>query len=135
MNQFVTDTHTFIWHLTSDRRLSPSARQIFDDADKGLVQILIPGIVLIEMVYLVEKDVLLRTRLEQVLTFLDVPGVSYIVAALDEHVARAMLDEVAWSDVPELADRIIAATAVSLNLPLLSKDPRHRSAGAVQVVW
>lgn len=135
MNQFVTDTHPLIWYLTSDRRLSTPARRIFDDADQGLVQILIPGIVIIEMVYLVEKGVLLRTRLEQVMTLLDVPSGSYKVAYLDQQVARAMLDKVAWSDVPELADRIVAATAAGLNLPLLSKDPRHQSLGSVQTVW
>lgn len=135
MNQFVTDTHPLIWHLTSDRRLSKPARQIFDDADKGLVRILIPGIVLVEMVYLVEKDILSRTRLEQVLTLLEVTGGSYAVTPLDQDVVRSMLEKVPWSAVPELADRIIAATAVKLNLPLLSKDPHHGDLGIVQTTW
>lgn len=135
MNQFVTDTHPLIWHLTSDDRLSKPAVKVFDDADNGLVQVLIPGIVLVEMVYLVEKGVLLKSRLEQILTLLDVPGGSYAVASLDQAVARSMLERVPWSAVPELADRIIAATAVGLNLPLLSKDARHQNSGVLQIVW
>lgn len=135
MNQFVTDTHPLIWHLTSDRRLSRPAVKVFDDADNGLVQVLIPGIVLVEMVYLVEKGTLLRSRLEQILTLLDVPGGSYAVASLDQDVARSMLERVPWSAVPELADRIIAATAVALNLPLLSKDSRHQNSTVVETIW
>jgi PIN domain nuclease of toxin-antitoxin system len=135
VNQFITDTHPLIWHLISDRRLSKSASQAFNDADKGLAQVLIPGIVLVEMVYLVEKGVLIQSRLEQVLTSLSVTGGSYAVAPLDQDVVRAMLEKVPWSAVPELADRIIAATAVALNLPLLSKDPHHRDAEIVQIIW
>lgn len=135
MNRFVTDTHPLIWHLTDDRRLSEAAGQAFADADQGLVQILIPGIVLVEMVYLVEKGVLQRSRLEQLLTLLDVPGGSYATIPLDQDVVRVMLDTVPWSAVPELADRIIVATAVSQSLPLLSRDPRHRELGILQISW
>lgn len=55
MSRFVADTHAIYWHLAKDSRLSPSARDILREADAGRHQILIPGIVLIEMVYLVEK--------------------------------------------------------------------------------
>lgn len=135
MNQFVTDTHPLIWHLVSDHRLSKYAGKVFNDADAGLVQVLIPGIVLVEMVYLVEKGVLPQSRLEQVLTLLDTPGGSYAIAPLDQDVVRSMLAKVSWSAVPELADRIIAATAVATNLPLLSKDSRHQDSGLMEIAW
>jgi hypothetical protein len=38
MSQYVTDTHTLHWHLTSNPRLSPKVRQLLTDADAGYTQ-------------------------------------------------------------------------------------------------
>ena len=135
MNQYVTDTHPLIWHLASDKRLSSAAASVFADADNGLAQVLVPGIVLVELVYLVEKGVVPRLRFDQLLARLDGANKSYAVTALSRDVAHAMIDKVPWSAVPELADRIIAATAVALNLPLLTKDQRHWDAVGIQTIW
>ena len=135
MKQYVTDTHPLIWHLASDKRLSSAATSVFVDADNGLVQVLVPGIVLVELVYLVEKGVVPRFRFDQLLVMLDGVNKSYAVTPLSQDIARTMIETVPWSAVPELADRIIAATAVALNLPLLSKDPRHQNSGVVQTIW
>ena len=83
MSQYVTDTHSLYWHLTDDLRLSPTARQVFCEADTGQHLILVPGIVLIEMVYLVEKGRLDASRVDQVFDLLDTPGGSYTVAPLN----------------------------------------------------
>lgn len=53
--KYVTDTHALYWHLTKNPKLSKKAKKIFQEADSGVHQVMIPGIVLIEMVYLVEK--------------------------------------------------------------------------------
>lgn len=58
MAQYVTDTHALMWHLLGDRRLSSTARAIFDDADAGLHQIFIPSIVAVEVIYLAESNCL-----------------------------------------------------------------------------
>jgi len=50
VSRYVADTHALYWHFTNDPRLSQAVRQIFREADLGLHQVLIPGIVLIEMV-------------------------------------------------------------------------------------
>jgi predicted nucleic acid-binding protein len=108
---------------------------VFIDADNGLVQVLVPGIVLVELVYLVEKGVVSRSRFDQLLAMLDGVNKSYAVTPLSQDVARTMIETVPWSAVPELADRIIAATAVALNLPLLSKDARHQNSTVVETIW
>jgi predicted nucleic acid-binding protein len=51
---------------------------------------------------------------------------------LDVRVARAV-SEFGPSAVPELADRIVAATARALNLPLLTTDPTIEESGLVKV--
>lgn len=135
MSRYVCDTHPLLWHLTSNRSLSTAAREDLTSADAGLNQVLVPGIVLIETVYPVEKGVVKREIIEQTLTLLNTPNGSYQVASLDQHVARTMLENVPWSAIPELADRIVAATALALDLPLITKDQEIRDAGILTVIW
>lgn len=132
---YVSDTHPLIWHLTGKKRLSPTVRQIFLNADMGNCRIYLPGIVLVEMVYLVEKGILARPRLEQLLHLLDTPNGSYQVALESHSIARIMLDNVPWSAIPELADRMIVATAVALKLTLITKDKRIVSSQVVKTIW
>lgn len=48
MKAYVTDTHALLWHLSSDALLSATAAAIFQQADTGAAEIVIPSIVLIE---------------------------------------------------------------------------------------
>lgn len=52
---YVTDTHSFLWFLTRDKRLSSKAREIFRLCDQGAEIIVIPSIVLLECLYVCEK--------------------------------------------------------------------------------
>ncbi|MGH2543855.1 MAG: type II toxin-antitoxin system VapC family toxin, partial [Ardenticatenaceae bacterium] len=122
------------WHLTSDSQLSHPARELFQETDLGLHQILVPGIVLIEMGYLVEKGRLDAALVDQVLVMLDTVGGSYTVAPLDQNTARAM-HRIPRSAVPDMPDRIIAATAHQWGLPLITRDAKIHSAGVVTVIW
>ena len=134
MSQYVTDTHALYWHFTNDPRLSPAARQVFHEADAGMHQILIPGIVLIEMVYLVEKGRLDAILVDQVFASLDIVGGSYAVAPLDQRTARSLRD-IPRSAVPDMPDRIITATAYQLGLPLITRDAAIHKASMVSVIW
>ncbi len=135
MSRFVTDTHPLVWHLTGKPRLSASAKKVFVDADAGLHQILVPGIVLIEMVYLAEKGIIPISLLYQVFDRLDTPNGSYTAAPLNQVVARIMADRVPWLAVPELADRIVTATALALHLPLITKDKRITASNLTPILW
>jgi PIN domain nuclease of toxin-antitoxin system len=134
VSRYVTDTHALYWHLASDARLSPAARRIFQEADSGLHQILVPAITLIEMVYLVEKGRLDPPLVDQLLTLLDTIGGSYTVAPLDAGTARALRD-IPRSSIPDMPDRIIAATGRQLGLPIITRDATIRNAGVVSTLW
>jgi len=134
VSQYVTDTHALYWHLTKDPRLSPAARQVFNQTDAGLHQILIPGIALIEMIYLAEKRRLDPALVERVFASLDTAAGSYTVASLDQHTARALRD-IPRSEISDMPDRIIAATAHQLGLPLITRDAAIHKAGVVSVIW
>lgn len=134
MSEYVTDTHALYWHLTNDPKLSAAARRVFLQADQGLHRVFVPGIALIELDYLVERGRLALRPVERVLGLLDTVRGSYAVAALDQDVARAVRS-VPRADVPEMPDRIIAATAYRLGLPLITRDLAIQRAAVVPIVW
>jgi PIN domain nuclease of toxin-antitoxin system len=134
LSRFITDTHALHWHLSGDRRLSATARRLFQQADVGEHQILIPGIALIEMVYLVEKERLDASLVNRLLKLLDTVNGSYTVAPLDKGTAIA-LQSVNRETVSDMPDRIIAATARQLDLPLISRDSRISQLTSIEVIW
>ena len=134
MSRYVSDTHAIHWHLVGNAKLSATAQRIFQEADTGEHQIIIPGIVLIEFVYLQEKGRLDSTRVDQLFTLLDTHGGSYTVAPIDESIAQA-LRRVPRVLVPEMPDRIITATALHLELPLITRDSMIQRSGIVPIIW
>jgi predicted nucleic acid-binding protein len=55
------------------------------------------------------------------------------IAPVDASVANA-LENVPRNIVPDMPDRIIAATALHLGLPLVTRDRRLQSAG-IETIW
>ncbi len=134
MANYVTDTQALIWHLTGDARLSSTARAAFIEADGGTGIIGIPGIVLVETVYLVEKARFPATLITQMLDLVDPPSVNYFMVPLDAAVIRT-LQTIDRNHVPDMPDRIVAASAKHLGLPLLSKDTAIATVPGITVVW
>lgn len=134
MPDCVTDTHALVWYLTADKRLSPAARAVFEDADNGRCVVWIPGIVLIEAVYFVEKARYPTTLIVKMLDLIDPPSDNYALAPLDTSTIR-VLQTIDRSAVPEMPDRIISATAISLGLPLISKDAAITALSELSIVW
>jgi PIN domain nuclease of toxin-antitoxin system len=122
-----------IWYLEDSPRLGSDARAAFDACDRGESVIYVPTICLVEIIYLQEKGRIpadLKTQLD---TALEAGTTGLILASLTAEVANAVAG-VPRSDVPDMPDRIIAATALNLGLPLISRDQAiHLS--AVQTVW
>lgn len=134
MSRYVTATHALHWHLVSSSKLAATAQQIFQAADAGMHQIIVPGIVLIEFVYLEEKGRLATAWVNQLFVLLATPGGSYTVAPLDAAIAQA-LRRVPRTLVPEMPDRIITATALHLGLPLITRDGMIQRAALVPTIW
>jgi PIN domain nuclease of toxin-antitoxin system len=87
----------------------------------------------VELSYLAEKGRLARAAREVLIGALDHEGDPYELAVLDRAVADA-LEFVPRDEVPDLPDRIIAATAVKFQVPLVSRDRRIR-ASSVETIW
>ena len=133
MKRYVSDTQCVIWYFADDEhRLPKAARAAFSAADEGRAQILVPSITLVEAVFLVQRQRVSQSVLGRLFALSDTPDATIFVTPLDLAVARAVAD-FGPAAVPELADRIIAATARALNLPLLTTDPAIAASGLVKV--
>lgn len=133
MKRYVSDTQCIIWYFAEEEhRMPKAARSAFKDVQDGTAQVLVPSIALVEAVFLAERQRVPRAILAELLALSDAPTESIRVIPLDLAVARAVAD-FGPAAVPELADRIIAATARALNLPLLSTDPAIAASGLVKV--
>jgi PIN domain nuclease of toxin-antitoxin system len=129
----VLDTHAALWYLLRSPNLSPKALQTIEDALQSGEPILLPSISLVEVIYLVEKNRLPMSALKSLNTALQNPGVALRIAPLDLAVA-ASVQKVARDVVPDMPDRIIAATALHLGLPLVTRDQKIRAVG-IETIW
>ena len=133
MPDAVTDTHGLIWYLEDSPRLGAAARDVFRACDRGELVVYVPTICLVEIIYLHEKGRIQNSLKAQLDAELQAGTSGLIPIALTPDVARAVA-RVPRSEVPDMPDRIIAATALHLGLPLLSRDDQIRLS-SVETVW
>ena len=129
----VADTHTALWYLLRNPRLSLAARTFIEDAARAGQAIGLSPISLAEIVYLVEKNRLPMSALEELKTALADPDCVITEAPFTAAVVDAMR-RVPRSDIPDLPDRIVAATAIFLEVPVISRDGRIRSS-TIKTIW
>ena len=134
MSEFVTDTHSLLWHIFQNKRLSEKAASIFRETDNGEGEIYIPTIVLVEIVYLVEKQRIPQESIDSVTGLLDAHATNYRLTPIMPATIHAM-QMVPRQLIPDMPDRIITATALELGLPLITKDSKITAANVVKVIW
>lgn len=134
MKRYVTDTHPFIWFLTENKHLSRHARKVFQSADGGWDQIVVPSIVLVEAILLFQRQRVDKTTVQVLLDLPERPMAGIYVMPLTTDIAREFA-EFGPADIPEMADRIIAATAKHLDAPLITADSAIEGSGFVKSVW
>jgi PIN domain nuclease of toxin-antitoxin system len=129
----VADTHAALWYLFGDNRLSLPAKGAFDAAARSRRKIVLSVISLAEVVYLVEKNRLPGSAYDDLQKTMHDPDHVLQEAPVTSEIIDAML-EVPRSDIPDMPDRIVAATAVYFGVPVISRDGRIRTS-SVQTVW
>ena len=133
MKRYVADTQCLLWHMTLDRHLPRTVRSIFEAAEAGQAQVLVPSICLIEALFLLQRQRIPQPVVDKLLLLPEHARASIRVVPLDMDVVQTVAD-FGPAAVPELADRVIAATARALNLPLLTVDHAIAQSGLVEVI-
>lgn len=130
LHRYATDTHPLVWHLRKSVRLSAQARFCFRAADRGRAQIVIPAMVLVEVMYLAERN-RITTQLVEIITLVKT-STNYLIVPLDEAVIAVAQTLPATI---ELHDRLIAATAKALNVPLITGDEVLQKVQEIETIW
>ncbi len=133
MANAVTDTHALIWYLQDDPRLGPDAASYYDACDRGQCVIYVPTMCLVEIVFLSEKGRLAPDLKPKLDAELKSTTTGLRLVDLTDQVVEAMA-RIPRAEIPEMPDRIIAATALHLGLPLMSRDHKIRSS-SVTTIW
>lgn len=133
MIRAVADTHAVLWYLYNDGRLSLTAAKTINGAALSGEQIAVSAITLAEMVYLIEKGKIPFTAFERIIAAFERTNAMLCEVPFDSAIANVMR-QIDRSQVPDLPDRIIAATAIYLGVPVISRDSKIRSS-AVTTIW
>ncbi len=134
MPSVVADTHTLIWYIFELPRLSAAALTALEQAVNEGNFIYFSAITIVEISYLIERGRLAGEVLARVLNAADDPNVAILLAPLDRNIS-ATIQQIDRATVPDMPDRIIAATALSLNLPLVTRDGKIQALTTIQTIW
>lgn len=132
---FVTDTHALLWYLEGNRQLGSRARSALSALESHLI---------VPIIVLAEADVIIahgRTK---------IPSIAYLIEKLSHdsrfEIYPLTLDifrrslSLGATRVPELHDRLIAATSLylqdlGLDVALITRDESLIKTQLVPVVW
>jgi PIN domain nuclease of toxin-antitoxin system len=129
----VADTHAGLWYLFGDSRLSSSAKLAIEAAAQARRKVAISVVSLAEIVYLVEKGRLPASAYDDLKKALHDPSHVLQEAPVTGEIVDAMR-RVPRADIPDMPDRIVAATAVYFGVPVISRDSRIR-ASSIHKIW
>ncbi|HET9401725.1 MAG TPA: type II toxin-antitoxin system VapC family toxin [Candidatus Acidoferrales bacterium] len=129
----VLDTHTVLWYLENSNELSSRARTEIEGAIRDARDVYVSAISVIEAVYLAERAKIPMAALQRLRVALADRNAGLRIVPVDASVADA-LERVPRSVVPDMPDRIVAATALHLGVPMITRDRRLQSAG-IKTIW
>jgi predicted nucleic acid-binding protein len=104
-----------------------------ESAGKLGYKISISSISLVEVVYLAEKGRISSSAYAGVMNAFADPGHVFVESHVSAAIAGAMRS-VSRTDVPDMPDRIVAATALYLDVPVISRDSEIRAA-KLRTIW
>jgi len=113
----VTDTQGLVKFMMGKKVINDAAHQAYLSADKGEATIIIPAVVMMEIMYLFEKN-RIQIGLLQTEDLMESQNYRFEPLSFEILKTASQID-----DIPELHDRLIAATAKHLDLPLITNDP------------
>jgi PIN domain nuclease of toxin-antitoxin system len=134
MSAVIADTHAIVWYLSKPQSLSSLAMQTLDQASSSGYFIYLSATSIIEIQYLIERDRIASMIITQIIQNLQSPTPTIEIIPLDLEIGQKLV-EINRTIVPDMPDRIIAATALTLQLPLVTCDHKIQACPAIQTIW
>ena len=134
MSSVAADTHIIIWYFGDPAQLSTAAEDSLTEAVAGRNdKIYVSAISIVEMQYLIEKLRIPQKVLDNFSAELDMPDAAFEIVSLNRTIGENLV-KISRQIVPDMPDRIIAATALTLKLPLITADAKIQACG-IQTIW
>jgi PIN domain nuclease of toxin-antitoxin system len=133
MTAVVADTHTIIWYVAEPEKLSENASFALDRATNTGQSIYVSAITIVEICYLIERKRIPELLLQRLLNVSDVTDGVIVTVPLNRVIAEA-LQKIPRNTVPDMPDRIIAATALHLKLPLVTRDEKIQALTEIETI-
>jgi len=126
---YVTDTHSLVWYFSDSPRLSAGAFKAFENTvENG--SIIVPTVVLAEIMYIAKKGRIEMTFSETVEKIEEMEN--FEIVPLDMDILN-IADKIEYE--LEMHDRLITATAIFFNVPIITKDQMIKDSGLCEVIW
>ena len=128
MDSYVSDTQALVKFMMGQKVINEQCHQAFLSADRGENIIIMPAVVLMEVLYLFEKN---RIKIDLIQTEDLLKSKNYQFEPLSLEILKTAME---INDIPELHDRLIAATARYLDIPIITNDPVIRKSMFVKIL-
>jgi predicted nucleic acid-binding protein len=127
---YVSDTHALLWWFTDSPKISARAAEIFEKCERGENVIFIPAIVLAEALAIFEKK-RVSFNFRALFQKINSSG-NFMLIAFDYPILQEMIT---LKGIPEIHDKIIAATAKHLSAPIITKDKTLQNFRLIKTIW
>ena len=127
------DTHIVIWYFAEPTQFSKSAEKAIDTAENNGT-IFVSSITIVELIYLIERSKIPADVLVELRKAFDDPATAFRLVELSRDISNEV-ENISRQIVPDMPDRIIAATALHLSLPLITKDHKIQTLQNIQTIW
>jgi PIN domain nuclease of toxin-antitoxin system len=127
--EYLADTVALVRHMSETGKIGKKAKEILDAADRGENIIYVSIFSMVEIMYLAEGSKIsvdfdeVKKRINEAANYQLIDLNIGIV-----EVSRKLTNL-------ELHDRLIAATANYLNVPILTSDEQIRESNSIEVIW
>jgi len=132
MSSVIIDTHIVLWDNLAPSKLTPKARKAIDKADANF-QVIVCEITLWEIAILMKKNRLIIDM--PYLEFLDqiLHANNYVLQGINPSIAYQAAEIDLGSKDP--ADRLIAATSITLGFPIVTADQYMQQSELFKTIW
>lgn len=128
----VADTHALLWYVQSKWGKLGSESRRYERVDAGTASVFVPTMVMAEVCETARAgDISLPGGFSVWGDALFASGFFHVVDLTWSIVRRS---EELFA-IPERGDRLIAATALELGVPLITRDPEIADAAGVEIIW